>query len=44
MLLSLCLCEQIPFNRFRGALRVLLWGALAMAATALIGHLAGTTV
>lgn len=31
-------------NKMRGAFRVFVWGALAMAATALIGHLAGTTV
>lgn len=31
-------------NMFRGAVRVVFWGAIAMAATALIGKLFGTTV
>jgi len=31
-------------NMVRGSLRVLVWGAVAMAATALVGHLFGTNV
>ncbi|WP_203311074.1 MULTISPECIES: VIT1/CCC1 transporter family protein [Sphingomonas] len=49
VLVTLCILGAVSAaaggaSQVRGALRVLLWGALAMAATALIGHLAGTTV
>ena len=39
------LAERVAGGRgLRGALRVLSWGALAMGATALIGHLFGVSL